>query len=174
MKDKIREYTKAETIAINYGLGHKLKTVTLAMEEYAQQALQQILEEAGEELPNKDKVTDSADKYSDNLKLENRLLESQAFEGHIAGAEWMRSEASKVVGKLKEDRRILEQNHIRQSEVIQQLKEELARKEEQVRSLKYWVEQNKFEQYADSKGREIVNAFDLTEELDLILAPKDR
>lgn len=104
---------------------HGIKnSIIKAMEEYHLKSLKQLLDEASEELP-------------DDEVIKAFCCTDKRFEG-IVSAKWMRSEAAKTVVKLKEDRRMLEQNHIRQSEVIQQLKEELTRREE----IGKWVNQN--------------------------------
>lgn len=94
MKDKITQESFESIIA-----DHKNDIPALIAQEVFflhQQSLQQILEEAGEGLPDDKKLLVEFP----NSQSEN---EAKAMYNRRKGAKWMRSEASKVVAKLKEE-----------------------------------------------------------------------
>lgn len=132
MKDKITQ-NDFENLIDEFCVGYG-KSLPQKIYELHQQSLQQILEEAGEELPD-DEIVNQVFPVKGAFGI---------ADGKREAAKWMRSEASKVVAKLKEQMREIniERAEARQAVTglikqveqqageIQQLKEELARKEE--------------------------------------------
>lgn len=94
--------------------------VQALMEDYHLQSLQQLLDEASEELPD----------YQHYVKWRNKLKENNIIPTPIDIIIWMRTEAAKTVLKWKMDNKDLEECCDEYARTITQLKEELARKDE--------------------------------------------